>query len=41
MGQQKVKREVIKRKKDEGGLGLFDFSDNLTNMKMTIILKKC
>ena len=37
--RDKVKREVIKRKKDEGGLGLFDFSDYLTSMKMTIIKK--
>ena len=35
----KVKRKVIKRKKDEGGLGLFDFSDYLTSMKITIIKK--
>ena len=37
--RDKVKREVIKRKKDEGGLGLFDFSDYLTSMKMNIIKK--
>ena len=37
--RDKVKREVIKRKKDEGGLGLFDFPDYLTSMKMTIIKK--
>ena len=34
--RDRVKREVIKRKKAEG---LFDFSDYLTSMKMTIIKK--
>ena len=35
MGQQKRqgKTRGHKKKKDEGGLGLFDFSDYLTSMK--------
>ena len=37
--RDKVKREVIKRGFNEGGLGLFDFSEFLTSLKLTLIKK--
>ena len=35
----KIKRDVVKRRVNEGGLGLFDFSDFLTRLKLTLIKK--
>ena len=35
----KIKRDVVKRRVNEGGLGLFDFSDFLTSLKLTLIKK--
>ena len=37
--RDKIKREVIKRQVVEGGLGLFDFSEFLTSLKITVIKK--
>ena len=37
--RDKVKREVIKRSIGEGGLGLFDFSEFLIGLKLTVIKK--
>ena len=37
--RDKIKRDVVRRRVNEGGLGLFDFSDFLTSLKLTLIKK--
>ena len=34
-----IDRKKVKRRVNEGGLGLFDFSDFLTSLKLTLIKK--
>ena len=37
--RDKIKRDVVRRRVNEGGLGLIDFSDFLTSLKLTLIKK--
>ena len=37
--RDKIKRDVIKRSYGEGGLGLFEFSEFVTSLKLTLIKK--